>query len=197
MKTDNLFSVPISYGYNKELATSLVSIGAEVLNSKQNIHVRYSELAGENARITLNQTNSRLDKRLKAANNYFCDMCKEYLTIYGYNTDISEERSSLFFNDVGYGGHHPSHIHTNSPVGGVFYVDVDTNSSDLLLTSPNDIMNYTFGKKLVTQTNYNTPQVNFKPENGKFIIFPGWLKHSTAINYTKKRLTLTFVYYYI
>jgi len=197
MKTDSIFSIPLSYGYNKELASSLITVGTEVLSNRQNLHQGFSGLAGENAKITLNQTNSRLDKRLEAANKYFCDLCKNYLINYGYSADISEERSSLFFNDVGYGGYHPSHFHSKSPVGGVFYIDVEDTSSDLILHSPNDIMTYSFGERSITPTNYNTPQVNFKPENGKYVIFPGWLKHSTAINYTKKRLTLTFVYYYL
>jgi uncharacterized protein (TIGR02466 family) len=197
MITNHWFSVPVSHGYNKPLAESLVPIATEILADSNSMHSGLSRMAGERSKITLNQTNSRLDKRLDRVNLYFYNLCKKYLGIYGYDPNISLENSNLYFNDIGYGGHQATHMHNKSPVGGVFYLDVEDNSSDLKLEAPNEYMNYTFGDRLKTINISNIPQATYSPGNGMYVIFPGWLKHCVPTNYTKKRLALTFVYYYL
>ena len=196
MSINHWFSVPVSIEYNLKLAQDIRPIANDILSKKDNLNESLSYSAGENARITLNKTDSTKDIRLVEVKNYLFNLCKEYLRLTGYDDSLSYDTSRLFFNNLGYNGSQNSHIHNLSPVSAVFYIDVDKGSAPLVVETPLNTLNFTFGGRITNINNNNSQSIMIPPDNGTIVIAPGWLRHSVPTNYTTNRITLAFVGYY-
>jgi uncharacterized protein (TIGR02466 family) len=84
------------------------------------------------------------------------------------------------------------HTHAKSIIAGALYINVDENSTQLVLKNPNPYIKYTvFGSN---PTEYAYEWSTFKPEIGDLILFPGWIEHGSnhQINQTKDRMVLSF-----
>jgi uncharacterized protein (TIGR02466 family) len=84
------------------------------------------------------------------------------------------------------------HTHSKSVIAGALYINVDDNSTQLVLKNPNPYIKYTvFGD---SPTEYAYEWSTFKPEIGDLILFPGWIEHGSnhQINRTKDRMVLSF-----
>jgi len=196
MSINHWFSVPVSIEHNLKLAQDIRPIASDILSNRDNLNELLSHSAGENARITLNKTDSANDIRLVEVKNYLFNLCKEYLRLTGYDDDLSYDTSRLFFNNLGYNGCQNSHIHNLSPVSAVFYIDVDKGSAPLVIETPLSTLNFTFGGRITNFNNSNSQSIMIPPDNGTIVIAPGWLRHSVPTNYTTNRITLVFVGYY-
>lgn len=88
------------------------------------------------------------------------------------------------------GGMHFSHIHTNSVISGVLYIDVDPTTDNIIFSRGNDDV---FDFKPVAHNPFNSDNWYVPVENGKILLFPSTLKHS--VNPTKNpntRISLAF-----
>lgn len=97
-------------------------------------------------------------------------------------------------------GHkHQSHVHPNSFISGVFYLQVPEESEmvgDLYFNDPRTLksMMYADFKKSSPISDRNWI---YKPETGMMVLFPGWLEHGTNIfvcNSGEKRVAVSFNY---
>lgn len=88
------------------------------------------------------------------------------------------------------GWHMEVHMHHYVIAAAVYYMQVPANSGDLLLYDPRGGDKY-WSDKLV---NGNTGRITheIKAEAGKLVIFPGYLLHSTGVNYSPQT-RLSFV----
>ena len=98
--------------------------------------------------------------------------------------------SSNWFNKMGRGQRVDNHRHEMSVVSGAFYVDADPGSVPLTLHSPIAAFKMF---DFIQQPNFNSANhfdIDCVP--GKLIIFPSWLEHSTDVNATDNRITISF-----
>ena len=197
MIIEKWFPTPIGYLLDPELAQEALPIANDVLSKRENLNTEYASTVGLESRITLNKTNSAYDIRLKSVNEKLCNYSKLFLKQNGYSTDISVENSKIYFNDLKYGGTQLNHIHENCPVTGVVYLDVDNNSSPLKINNPLQLSEFAFRSRVDILNDITSSDVTHQAETGKIVIFPGWVTHCVPVNYTNKRIVLTFLYYYL
>jgi len=82
------------------------------------------------------------------------------------------------------------HNHGYSDVSGVYYFKTNGNDGDLVLVAPyTNLTSMPFAKILDT--------VTYKPEEGKMVLFPGWLNHTVSENDTNdERISVSFNVYF-
>lgn len=73
------------------------------------------------------------------------------------------------------GGRHYSHVHTNSVLSGVLYIDVDPKTDYIVFSRTNDDV---FDFKPKNFNPFNSDNWNIPVENNKILLFPSLLKHS-------------------
>jgi len=69
------------------------------------------------------------------------------------------------------------HSHRDKDISGVYYVNTNGEDGDLILYSPNPVIDNT---KFINSGNMLT----IKPKPGQIVFFPSWLLHSTTKNNT-------------
>ena len=101
---------------------------------------------------------------------------------------------SYWCNINSYGDYNTLHNHRGSILSGVFYVDVpDENMGNINFQRSDDIAYYL--PPLKEYNNFTGEKASYKPETGKVLIFPSWLKHSVDGSRSKKeRISISFNY---
>lgn len=133
--------------------------------------------------------------------NFNCNVIEEYNLEYfkkALNTSISEYCNSIGFNseytiDEAWfalyknGNYGPLHDHGIADMSGVYYLQTNGNDGDFYMDCAVPQMGCTtVYEELATYRTY-------KPEEGKLIIFPGWVKHGVRMNTTNHvRISLSF-----
>jgi uncharacterized protein (TIGR02466 family) len=115
--------------------------------------------------------------------NYVKMVVPTYVTNRKYDFNI--ETSWLTLNKKGHYSH--LHHHADADISGVYYVKTNGNDGELIFENPN---------RLIT-TSYllNTWQesMHYVPQEGKLILFPGWLIHRVNKNETdNERISFSF-----
>ena len=85
------------------------------------------------------------------------------------------------------------HIHRNSIISGVIFLNTDHKTSSLYFHNPNPYLYYSSLKK-GHSTQYSFEWYSFTPARGDMILFPGWLRHGSnqIKNKVKNRMILSF-----
>ena len=103
--------------------------------------------------------------------------------------------TNSWVNRLGNGDRVERHRHELSVVSAAFYLDAGDNSVGLTLESPLE------GVKMFEHTVkvnfYNQNLATFPCRKGQLILFPSWVAHSTGVNASDKRITLSFNTTYI
>jgi uncharacterized protein (TIGR02466 family) len=88
------------------------------------------------------------------------------------------------------GGSHFTHVHTNSIVSGVFYIDVDPLTDNIIFSSgKNDVFDF----ETKNYNPFNSPTWQIPVENNKIILFPSTLLHGVGPTQNKNtRISLGF-----
>jgi len=91
------------------------------------------------------------------------------------------------------------HLHSNSMISGVLYLDVPPNSGNLRFpNNPHNIHKYgtLFHEEYIEQTNkLNALTYDFSPDRGIIYLFPSTLMHSVSLNKSsQKRYSFAFDY---
>ena len=90
------------------------------------------------------------------------------------------------------GSYNEFHIHPNCVLSGVYYVSAPENSGNVVIHN-NSIMQFTNASYLDINTKNTYQHIEYKPVNGKVIIFPSWLPHSVQPNNSKEdRISIAF-----
>ena len=101
---------------------------------------------------------------------------------------------SFWCNVNTYGDYNTLHNHRGSILSGVFYVDVpDENMGNINFQRSDDIEYYL--PPLNNYNNFTGEKASYKPESGKVLIFPSWLKHSVdGSRSEQQRISISFNY---
>ena len=93
-----------------------------------------------------------------------------------------------------FGDYNTMHNHRGSVLSGVFYVDVpDENMGSINFFRQDDIQY--FLPPLENYNNFTGEKATYKPESGRVLIFPSWLKHSVdGSRSEQQRISRSFNY---
>ena len=93
-----------------------------------------------------------------------------------------------------FGDYNTLHNHRGSILSGVFYVDVpDENMGNINFERSDDIEYYL--PPLNNYNNFTGGRATYKPESGKVLIFPSWVKHSVdGSRSEQQRISISFNY---
>ena len=128
----------------------------------------------------------------------FIDKCiKHYVReVCGSHHEVEITQSWVNFLKENYG--HPGHIHSNSYLSGVFYLNVDPEHGNPIEFERNDdYFPLKLGDEGIDnpQKHYNNiyPRMLCNAMNGHLLLFPSTLKHSVSINeFSDPRVSLSF-----
>ena len=86
------------------------------------------------------------------------------------------------------------HLHPEQAISFVYYVKADDNAGNLMLMSPNQMLEYVMPDRLFKDTDmFNGSRTQIPPTVGKLIAFPSWLMHFAEANNSKSdRISLAF-----
>ena len=127
----------------------------------------------------------------KEFNNLIQEKGKKFLTDLGYDTSGLEFTSQIFSSNMGVSDFHAVHSHPNSLLSGVFYLDVNQDSSPIVFYDPRPFRKFVAlprGKETIA----SYERIAMIPENGLLLIWESWLEHEVPPNYSDQRITLVF-----
>lgn len=87
------------------------------------------------------------------------------------------------------------HSHPLCALSGVYYIKTPEDCGNIQFVNPvTDFIDIEWNKNILKHNNYNSSQWSIKPEVGKLILFPSWLKHFVEPNLNKNnpRVSLSF-----
>jgi uncharacterized protein (TIGR02466 family) len=87
------------------------------------------------------------------------------------------------------------HLHQNSFISGVYYLQTPKDCGNLVFKHPCSHLEYDWSSSNFKHHNeYNSPLYNFIPKKGDLILFPSWLEHYVEPNLNKKeqRISIAF-----
>lgn len=94
-------------------------------------------------------------------------------------------------NKIPPGGFTPTHVHTPIPIASAFYINASDEMGTLEIENPIDTI-----EKLVPRDNALAPYFDthqIKVQDGRLVMFPGWMRHFTRSNMTKEdRVIMSF-----
>lgn len=121
----------------------------------------------------------------------------EFLEAHGVHPSLALQKAShplviwVSVHAQGTNSHHQPHVTDDALVGGVYYVRVPSSSGRLQIYDPR-------GKHpirdLVDPTSHPTPpfhrSIAVRPQEGKLVLFPGWLVHSVLPSYSAEHIPI-------
>ena len=85
------------------------------------------------------------------------------------------------------GEYAPAHTHGGADLSGVYYYKTTGDDGDLYFNSPNTLQEHAYCFE------HLPAWYSSKPEVGKIVLFPGWIRHGTKTNTTRhERISLSF-----
>tara|TARA_B100000524_G_scaffold65097_1_gene30038 strand:+ start:601 stop:1182 length:582 start_codon:yes stop_codon:yes gene_type:complete len=97
----------------------------------------------------------------------------------GLNPYTAFDVDNLWCNINNQGNSNQIHIHHGSFLSGVYYVQANENSGDLIFYKDfNKQYMKTTDTEIVKHTPLTGDVVRYKPKTGRMFVFPGWLPHS-------------------
>ena len=101
---------------------------------------------------------------------------------------------SFWCNVNSYGDYNTLHNHRGSIFSGVFYVDVPDENMGSINFQRSDDIQY-FLPPLKTYNNFSGEKATYKPQTGRVLIFPSWLRHSVdGCRSEQQRISIAFNY---
>jgi uncharacterized protein (TIGR02466 family) len=74
------------------------------------------------------------------------------------------------------------HAHNNSIISGIYYIDVENTSGNLIFSNPTPNFGSTFELNLQDHNQFNSNEAIILPKNGDLFLFPSSLKHKVEKN---------------
>jgi len=140
--------------------------------------------AEEGAKLFENYDLSGLQTTINELKNIFLDH-------HGQKNFSKYQIADSWMNFSNRGGFQFEHSHLrpdfdNNILSGVYYYQTTGNDGDIEFISPNPM-------QAVNLTFFGNSFVNYKPEVGKLIVFPSWLRHRVKLNTTdSERISISF-----
>ena len=92
------------------------------------------------------------------------------------------------------GSYNLSHMHPGCLLSGVYYVNVNEDTGNLLLSHPCNYIEYDWNERTIHQpSKYNGSLYVHKPSRNELVLFPSWLSHSVEVNNSElHRISISF-----
>ena len=203
----NLFSVPVWQGHhtdedlNKKLkdlcyqwrdkpeTDGLVSDAWE-----QGKRSKEKEEQDENGVTTFYSDNLILRDEWSECVKFITDFCGHMLSTTHDLSDTTISLANMWATIYPQGGYVPQHIHNNTMMSGVYYVQAKEDAGDLVFTDPAWIAKgmIALGKHSTTFPHSGT-KFTIPVHDNKIVIFPSWLPHHTLANKSgEDRIIISF-----
>jgi uncharacterized protein (TIGR02466 family) len=102
---------------------------------------------------------------------------------------------SLWVNVMPEGGHHTSHIHTNSVISGTYYVKVPRGAGPIVFEDPRLAMMMAAPPRRVSAPRPFKSHVSETPGPGCLLLWESWLRHEVPLNRAEgERISVSFNY---
>ena len=177
------FPTVIAHCINKDLALRLFPYAENIIktfNNKEN-YFNYSNTYG--VALPDNTLKSELV-------SFISDVTYAYWASMGVEDKIND--ISVFYSEMNEGGSHAKHVHPDSKLAGVFYLNAPENSAEIRFYDPRPHSSF-FRYKYIKHPSLLYQIHDVVPYTGLFLIFPAWLTHEVLKNKTdNKRTTAVF-----
>jgi uncharacterized protein (TIGR02466 family) len=190
MDKKEYFKTPLWTEDKPEFVKSLNKASDKYIKEAKDYHKKkikkIGDFGGSHHSTTLLHDNNFLDFR-----NYIGQRSWEFLDEHGYAMDkyltVFSEMWVQEFSKNG-GGHHSAHVHWNQHVSGFYFLKCSEKTSIPIFHEPRTGARAT---KLQMKPDLNMiangeELINFKPQPGSIIIFPGYLEHEFSVDHGKE-----------
>jgi uncharacterized protein (TIGR02466 family) len=145
-------------------------------------------------RFDITNPNLHKEKLFNPIRVFFLECMYEAMSDLTFTHDIGI--TSCWAVKQGHNGYHHVHTHGNSLFGAVYYLDSDAEkpSGTIFQNVMGDFMSIRMGRHS-NKPNFTTTfnHEHHEPwEEGKLVIFPGWLRHTTKTNMGETRKIIGF-----
>jgi len=131
---------------------------------------------------------------LKSLKEFFKNSLEKYfLHVYAPETNVNLKITQSWSNYTNSGEFHHKHIHSNSFVSGVFFVQTDP-ALDKIFFYRNESPFSIFSEKY---NMYNSEAWWYPATQGKLILFPSTTQHSVETVTTKQRISISFNTFFV
>ena len=84
------------------------------------------------------------------------------------------------------------HIHSNNYISAAYYVKTSENSGDIVFHDPRSVTTFRY-PRISERNTLNSNVFSIKPKEGLLVLFPSYLYHSVAENYSdEERIVISF-----
>jgi uncharacterized protein (TIGR02466 family) len=180
MNIENWFSTPIYYSILHEPLLSRVQEELQViyddliLQDKFQYNVVAKSHKLSDPTFNTNFIDEYGAEKLKKA---IAIHINQYATMIDPTIDVSRFKiSSAWLTLNSKGSYTFTHDHGNSDISGCYYFKTNSKDGNIFFKTPNKLLSTSFLYK-------NIPSVvDYTPEVGKILLFPGWLEHGVHMN---------------
>jgi uncharacterized protein (TIGR02466 family) len=115
------------------------------------------------------------------------------LCLEDYGSSKKPVISNIWFNVNPHGASNSTHVHTDSFLSGVFYVQAPSECGDIVFERQ-AYDQYILGSHIRNSTHISSAaQWKFTPKHNMLLIFPAWIPHHVEINSSStKRISISF-----
>lgn len=184
MNIENIFPNPIGYFNNIEFTDRVLPIANSILDNIEDKH--YLEYQNTYNDI---KTQNYL-KSFTWIEEYIKKISYEFVEKIGFKFTQKPIIQTLFVSKINNTQFHQRHIHGNSVISGVMYLDTIGSYAPLLFEDPRDVRH--FNGMLSTRIESHDI-IPFHPIKGDIILFESWIPHKVpSIKKKGNRTTLVF-----
>ena len=127
-------------------------------------------------------------KKLRVIGKAIDDHLKLFMDALGFPK--KQYRMTSWITSNSKGEYAPVHNHLNADISGVYYYQTNERDGSIFFVTPALAMTNSIFTKF-------SDNIYVKPEEGKLIMFPGWLQHGVSANTTDStRVSLAFNIYF-
>ena len=124
--------------------------------------------------------------------DYIYQKSLEFLDRCGYDIDKINLHGKVFTSEMVVGDSHAHHIHPNSLLSGVFYLQVPAGSAPIVFSDTRTMKRMVSLPK-INETIINSAEVPVVPKPGMLVLWESWVTHSVPKNQSVDgRITLVF-----
>lgn len=184
----DLFKIPI-YDISLDLENDIIKKYCLELHEQDKGRIRSNVGGWQSENL---EKDSRLDELLSEI-LFHSDYFLRELTL-----DFETGITNLWININKYRDYTKEHLHPNSKLSGVYYVDVPEKSGDIIFLHPSyDLLGYDWNCKSTIGSDYVSSGKKLSPKNGTLVLFPSWLRHLVEpnMNLTDDRISISFNVY--
>lgn len=138
--------------------------------------------------------NFKEEKEIDNLVNIIFEESLKFIKIYLLNKNYSLYFDNIWININKKSDFNVPHIHPNSFISGVYYVDCNIDSGKIVFENPCQTFNYFINNiEIESYNNYNLQKVFYTPQKNKLILFPSYLVHYVEPNKSSTdRISLAF-----